>query len=313
MRLSTIVVSWNTVEVTLRCLDALYAATPDGLAAEVIVVDNASSDGSADAVERAFPAVSVIRRSENGGFARANNEGIAGARGRFLLLLNSDAMPAPGAIERLLGHLQTHPACGMVAPQLRNGDGSLQASCWRFPRWDTAALEALYLYRLMPRRKRGERLLAGYWEHDVARPVDWVMGAAMLVRRAVVDAVGGLDERCFMFGEDLEWCWRIRRAGWEVHYEPAAQVVHLGGQSSRQRYGDSEARVKHEAYYHFCRRNLGRGHTAALRTINGAGALLRLGLFQTRRLLQPSHEWRPALELYRTALRAHLGVRDAVL
>src|SRR5262249_52349017 len=147
--------------------------------------------------------------------------------------------------------------------------------------------------------------LAGYWDHGRARPVDWVMGAAMLVRREVVERVGGLDERYFMFGEDMEWCWRTRRAGWSVDYEPAATVVHLGGQSSQQVYANRAMAVKHEAYYRFCRQHLGRAHTSLLRVINTAGALLRLGVFSARRLGCPTRAYDDSLVAYRAALLAH--------
>jgi len=305
--LSVIIVNWNTAALTLRCLESLTQALPVGLDAEVLVVDNASQDGSADQIAAAFPGVRLLRRSENGGFGRANNEAFAQAQGAYYLLLNSDAQALPGSVAALMDHLRHSPHCGLVAPRLINADGSLQPSCWRFPRWDTAALEASYLYRCLPQELAGERLLSGYWDHSHARPVDWVMGAAMLVRRGVVDGIGGFDERYFMYGEDMEWCWRMRRAGWSIDYQPAAEVVHLGGQSSAQHYADTGAAVKHEAYYRFCRQHLGLPHTAALRLVNTVGALLRLAVFSVRRLAGPTTGQSNAIGAYRAALRAHTG------
>jgi hypothetical protein len=304
--LSVIIVNWNTAQLTLSCLETLARALPSALEAEVLVVDNGSADGSAEQIAAAHPEVRLLRRGVNGGFAVANNEAFAAARGAYCFLLNSDAQALPGSVSALLQYLESHPRCGLVAPRLINADGSLQHSCWRFPRWDTAALEALYLYRWLP-ASAGERLLAGYWDHGRARPVDWVMGAAMLVRREVVATAGGFDERYFMFGEDMEWCWRIRRAGWSVDYEPAAGVVHLGGQSSRRQFVDGVLPVKHEAYYCFCRQHLGRKHTAALRAVNAMGALLRLGLFSARRMYRPSPTHVDAIGAYHAALRAHTG------
>jgi GT2 family glycosyltransferase len=251
--------------------------------------------------------VRLIQRSVNGGFARANNEAFTLARGERLFLLNSDAQALPGSIATLMSYMNDHPRCGLVAPRLINPDGSLQHSCWRFPRWDTALLEALYLYRALPPASAGERLLSGYWDHGRSRPVDWVMGAAMMVRREVLARAPGFDETYFMFGEDMEWCWRIRRAGWSIDYEPSAGVVHLGGQSSKQRFSDAGVSVKHDAYYRFCRQHLGRGHTLALRGINALGALLRLGVFAARRLCRPTARHHDAMGVYRAALLAHAG------
>lgn len=307
--LSVIIVNWNTADLTLRCLETLERALPTGLDAEILVVDNASEDGSADKIAQAHPHVQLIRRQDNGGFARANNEAFALASGEYLFLLNSDAQALPGSLAAMLAYLQQHPRCGLVAPRLINSDGSLQHSCWRFPRWDTAALEALYLYKCLSAAQAGEHLLSGYWDHGRAREVDWVMGAAMLVRREVVAAVGGFDERYFMFGEDMEWCWRIRRAGWSVDYEPAAGVVHLGGQSSRQVFADGALVVKHEAYYRFCRQHLGGTHARALQAINAMGALLRIGIFGARRLGRSGGPYGDACGAYRAALRAHTGSR----
>jgi GT2 family glycosyltransferase len=305
--LSVIIVNWNTAELTLRSLEALQTALPSRIDAEVVVVDNGSTDGSADRIADRCPDVRLIRRSDNGGFARANNEAFVAARGDLLFLLNSDALALPGSVEALTGYLDQHPRCGLVAARLLNADLSLQPSCWRFPRWDTALLEALYLYRLLPSQAAGERLLSGYWDHSRVRPVDWVMGAAMMVRRAAIDHVGGFDERHFMYGEDLDWCWRIRRAGWEIAYEPAASVIHLGGQSSAQQFGGVEEWVKHEAYYRFCQEWLGPGHTGCLRAINFAGALLRLGVYSFRRVCRPTAHTRQALGTYCQALKAHSG------
>jgi GT2 family glycosyltransferase len=308
MDLSVIIVNWNTAQLTLGCLEALERAIPSGLDAEVLVVDNASDDGSADQIAAAYPQVRLLRRGVNGGFARANNEAFGQARGAYCLLLNSDTQALPGSVSALLRYLEAHPRCGLVAPRLINADGSLQPSCWRFPRWDTAALEALYLYRCLPSARAGERLLSGYWDHGRARPVDWVMGAAMLVRREVIDSAGGFDERYFMFGEDMEWCWRIRRASWSIDYEPAAGIVHLGGQSSRQQFADGVLAVKHDAYYQFCRQHMGRTHLATLRAINALGALLRLGLFSARRAYRGSTRYGDTISAYRSALRAHTGL-----
>jgi len=216
---SVIVVSYNTREMTLECLRTLCAGLecPD---AEVIVVDNASTDGSAAAIAEEFPSARLIAHEGNTGFGAANNRAMSVARGEFFLLLNSDAFPEAGAIRILLDFIREHPQAGVVGPRLLNADGSLQISCYPFPTPLLAWLENLWLTR-------------GYrgWRHDSVRRVDFVIGACMLVRREVYEQVGGFDERFFMYSEEADWQRRMKDAGWEAMFMPEARVKHLGGAS----------------------------------------------------------------------------------
>lgn len=225
---SVVLVSYNTREMTLRSLEALYADLGE-MPAEVFVVDNASADGSAAAVRERFPQIKVIENPTNAGFGAANNIAMREAAGRYILLLNTDAFVTPGAVAALVRYLDEHPKVGVIGPRLSNGDGSLQVSCYPFPTPLRAWVENLWLAKLAP----NHRVLGDYrrWAHDQERNVDWVVGACMLVRRTTYEQVGGFDERFFMYAEEADWQRRMRDAGWEVAFTPAAEVTHLGGAS----------------------------------------------------------------------------------
>jgi GT2 family glycosyltransferase len=269
--LSFIIVNWNGGELLRRCLRCL-AANPPTPDYEVIVVDNASRDDSLAWLRSGDPRsllasapLRLVENRENRGFGAANNQAMALSRAPFLFLLNSDADLTPGAADALLATLKSETSAGVVGPRLLNGDGSLQQSAWRNPPtvWEIL-LTGTGAWRLLPRRLRGELLLGGHWAHDRRRRVQMLSGAAMLVRREVLDEVGGFDERFHMYGEDDEWCLRIRRAGWHLVFEPSAVVVHHGGQSSAKRWDDAEKlRVKLESEYLYQRTCLPRRRVIA--------------------------------------------------
>ena len=228
--LSAIIVSYNTCDLTLECLRTLSTEVA-GLAVEIFVVDNASSDGSVDAIREAFPNVKLIVMEKNAGFGAANNAAMQVATGAFFLLLNTDAFPRPGGICAMLPLLQSRPEVGVIGPRLLNRDGTLQRSCFRFPTPRQVWLENLWLSRLFSSRSS----LGDYrhWDHATEREVDFVIGACLIVRREVFEQVGGFDERFFMYQEEADWQRRIQAAGWRVLFTPAAQVVHYGGESGR--------------------------------------------------------------------------------
>ncbi len=226
---SVIVVSYNTSAVLRDCLLSLRREAPPD--AEIIVVDNASDDGSPAMVQAEFPEVVVIETGRNLGFAGANNRGLAVSRGRRLLLLNSDTVVLPGALEAMAAFLDTNPKTGAVGCRLLNLDGSLQKSAYKFPSPARALAENLLLTAAFPNHPWVGDFRA--WPHDRVRDVDFVIGAALMVRREVLDTVGGLDEGFFMYAEETDWCRRMREAGWATTFLPHASVVHLGGGSSR--------------------------------------------------------------------------------
>lgn len=234
-----VIPSWNTRELLSACLGSL-AATRDDLALETIVVDNGSTDGSAQMVRAEFPDARVIQNTDNVGFARACNQGIAATTAPYVLLLNSDARVVAGSVRAMVSCAQARPRSAVVGGLIRNEDGSFQASFIDFP---SMVQELLMLTGL-------GRLLYGPWypshdaqEHGGAVRVAWVTGAAMLVRRAAMTEVGGFDERFFMYAEEMDLCCRCIRAGWEVWYEPGAVILHLGGASSRSQPAQREIQL----------------------------------------------------------------------
>ncbi len=225
-----------TYQSALEVADAISSCLDQGLApGQITVVDNRSTDGTAELVAREFPGVRLMVLRRNLGFAAAVNRGARGAAGEAVLLLNPDARLAPGALEHMLAALLEDPRRGAVSPRILRPDGRLDPACRRtFPNPEVALYRLLGLSRLWPRSARiGAYNLTNVPE-DRAMAVDSGSGACLLVGRQVWDRVGGLDEGYFMYGEDLELCWRIAELGLQVWYEPRARVLHLKGRSSEQ-------------------------------------------------------------------------------
>lgn len=227
---SVIIVSYNTRALTLDCLRSVYAQTQD-VTFEVFVVDNASTDGSAAAVAAEFPRVNLIVNAENRGFAAANNQALRIARGRYVLLLNSDTVVLDRAIERCVAFADTNPAIGVVGCRAEWPDGRFQSSYFRFPGLLSLTTGALFFDRAL-RGNRSSRVR--YYGRVFSQPqdVDVVAGCFFLVRSQVIRQVGLLDEDFFMYGEEAEWCWRIHQAGWRVCYYPPARIIHYWGGGS---------------------------------------------------------------------------------
>ena len=232
--LTVVIVSFNARAVLQECLSALPAAA-GGFATEVFVVDNGSSDGSVEMVRHTFPSVLVIENGRNLGFSRANNLALSRARGRQLLLLNSDTLPQEGSLAALIRFLDSHPEAGVAAPRLLNTDFSDQGTARSFPTIAAALFgRRSLLTRLAPRNRWSRRYLVGRWHAgEEPFPVDWVSGACLMVSRSAYQVVGGLDEGFFMYWEDADWCRRIKSAGFHVYCVPRAVVVHHEGRSRR--------------------------------------------------------------------------------
>ncbi|MBI4670610.1 MAG: glycosyltransferase family 2 protein [Chloroflexi bacterium] len=298
--ISFILVSWNVRELLKRALEAILAdAAAANCVAEIIVVDNASRDGTVEMLRADFPHVHVIANTENVGFTRGNNQGLtatasgqygtnavsfpspatAAASGRYIFLLNPDTELLPGALRALLDYMDApeNARVGIVGPQLVYADGSLQSSRRRFPKFSTALFESTKLeqwfpnnslitdYRLRPNSVREMT------DDSTTQDVDWVVGAAMFVRRAVYEQIGGFDERFFMYSEELDWCYRAKQAGWRVVYFPNARVLHHEGKSSEQ------VIAQRDIYFHSSKVRYFKKHHGVLQ-----GELLRwflLGMF----------------------------------
>jgi hypothetical protein len=233
--LSVIIVNWNVRPLLERCLASVTeSAQRGGLNCELIVVDNASTDGSPDMVRRLFPTVELICSDANLGFARANNLGASRAGGRYLLFLNPDTEVVGDALPTMVAYMDQHPAVGLLGPKLLFPDGRVQPSRRRFPTLATAFLESTVVQQWFPQNRTLDRYYVRDRSDDVEQDVDWVVGACMLIRREAWDEIGPLDERFFMYSEELDWCRRLKSAGWRVVYLPSATVVHYEGQSSAQ-------------------------------------------------------------------------------
>ena len=226
---SVVVVTYNAMPWIERCLETLQ-----GTGAETIVVDHGSTDETLETVRR-FPGVRLIEQ-ENKGLGGGSNAGMRVARGRYFFLLNSDAWLTEGALERLVAFADEHPEAAVVGPRLRNPDGSLQRSVRGFPTPWRLATEYFFLRKLAPRSRALNAFYAGGFDHEDMREAEFVMGAAILVRRDAADAVGLFDEDFFMFSEETDWCYRFREAGWKVLFYPGAEVVHVGGATTKQNW-----------------------------------------------------------------------------
>lgn len=229
---SIIIVSWNAKQFLSECLLSCVRAI-NGYDAEIIVVDNASSDGSAEFVLEHYPYVKVIQNCNNLGFAKGNNVGIRESSGRYLFLINSDVIIMEGCIDRMIAYMDENSQIGMLGPQILNQYGEVQRSCMDFPTLWNALSSAFALYRIFPRSKifSGGQVMS-YWKHDTIRRVDVINGCFWVVRGEALDKVGLLDERFFMYGEDIDWCKRFYQGGWEVVFLPDARAIHAGGASS---------------------------------------------------------------------------------
>ncbi|MCC7494249.1 MAG: glycosyltransferase family 2 protein [Fimbriimonadaceae bacterium] len=231
MDLTVVIVNWNTREDLRRCLASLEAARA-ALQFDVVVVDNGSRDGSVTMVRRCFPAVQVRVAPRNGGFAYGNNLALRTLPAGDVLLLNPDCVVHPGALTALTEYAAAHPEVGLLGPRLLNGDGSLQASCRQFPTLGALLFRSTILERWFPRNRWARAYLMQDWDHAAPRAVDWLSGACLWVRRATLQQIGLLDERFYMYCEDIDWCRRATSAGWRVVYYPTAVVTHLIGRSS---------------------------------------------------------------------------------
>lgn len=244
--LSISIPTWNRRDLVLACLGSIFSCG-DPVDLEVIVVDNGSSDGTADRVAAEFPQVRLIRNGENLGFAKANNQAFSIARGRYFLLLNSDTQILPGAFSTLVSYLENHPKTGAVGPQLLNPDGSVQPSRYvRFPSLLTSLLTnsflSLVLDQLFPSRDYPGRFLAPSQPiPEQPREYPHLIGACLLFRSDLYQSLGMLDERFFIFREETDLCRRIRDAGWTIAYVPRAQMTHLGA-SGKASWGKHQRR-----------------------------------------------------------------------
>lgn len=251
MDVSIVIVNWNTCDFLRDCLASIDKTVPP-LTFETIVIDNGSSDGSAEMVQNEFPSVELISCPENPGFAAANNLGIRRATGRYCVVLNPDTKVLPGAFKTMVDFADSHPKVGIVGPKLLNGDGSLQMNGRKFPTFVREALGLTRLDRFFP--KAYFNMLWGRDDFDQVCEVDEIMGACMLVRKSAIEQVGMMDERFIMYYEEVDWCLRMKKAGHSIWYLPEACVIHYGGQASA-KAGIRKFVMAFDSEYHFFRKH----------------------------------------------------------
>jgi len=307
-------VNWNAGDLLLRCIQSIVASGAQ-VSYEIVVVDNASHDESL-ALLRSNQAellgderLRVVTNSENRGFGPANNQAFALTTTPFIFLLNPDTEIFPGTIDTLIALIRSDNRIGACAPKIINPDGSLQISVFHNPPrvWQTV-LSNLKLYLILPRRLRGELLLADHWDHNRRRLVPMFIGAAVLARREMIDEVGGFDEGFHLYSEDNEWCFRITRSGWRLMFEPAAIVMHHGSHCALKRWSELERKqVQIEAGYRFQNQVLPRWRVVANQLTNYLIISAQVVWRRLRGINAPDLELQQ--KVYRENLKRSLGIR----
>lgn len=302
------VVSWNTRELLRLCLDSLQPEHEAGRA-EVWVVDNASTDGSAEMVRTEFPWVNLKASEENLGFGPAVNAVARESTAPWLVPANADIELAPGSLNSLIDASERTARTGMVAPRLLLPNGETQHSVHPFPTLRATLLTNLGIERLSPRL--ADRLCTvGHWNPDRRRRVDWAHGACLLVRREAFDAIGGFDPDQWMYAEDLDLAWRLRRAGWATRYEPTAEVHHAVSAATAKAWGEERNSRSMAATYAWVARRRSLTTARAVAAANIAGAASRVAWHGALARLTSSPRHRHDRERWRWHLRLHLlGLR----
>ena len=270
--LSIIIVSWNTRELLADCLSSVFTQPPT-VSYEVWVVDNASADGSAEMVRDKFPQARLLENIVNVGFAQANNQAIAQCGGKYVLLLNPDTVVLPDALDALVFFLDARPEAAAAGSRLLNPDGTLQLSCHPSP---TLLREWWRLMHLDVVRPYG-RYAMHTWDTNLARDVDVLQGASLLLRKSVLDQIGFMDGDYFMYSEEVDLCYRIQRAGWRLYWVPQSQVIHYGGQSTKQIAGEMFLQL-YLGKLKYLRKHNGRYAGRIYKIILLKAALIRLAL-----------------------------------
>lgn len=274
---TVVIVNWNGAELLDDCLQSIVDFWPAWLSHEVVVVDNASTDGSVALLEQHWPEVQVIVNEENVGFCRANNQAIRAGDAPLLLLLNTDARLTRGCVASMVDRMESDPGAAVIGPRLVYGDGSFQR--WTAGRSLSLGTCASYLLGADRLAARFPRLSGMYLSHDTHQPFQagWVSSAAMLLRRRAVEEVGLLDESIFVYMDDVDLCERVRAAGWHVWYAADATCVHLMGATTKRRTGQASPEAL-RALNRWYQRRHGPGSTHVLRAIETAGFAARAGV-----------------------------------
>ncbi len=273
MQLSIVIVSWNVRKDITNCISSL-SVNPPVCSFETIVVDNASSDGSAQEIREQFPEVTCVANDQNYGFAAANNQGIKLAKGEYLLFLNPDTIVRSGSLDPLVTFMDSNKDVGACGPKLLNEDGSTQRSVRKFPSYRGALYRFTFLKYFKIFKNSYRSWLMRDFDHQSRIDVNQLMGAALLVRKSIIDEIGGFDENFFMYYEEVDLCYRIKKHGWRIVFLPQASITHLGGRSSQQIPAAKRIMMLRSLLKYF-RKNHGFGMTFLFNCVFKLGIILR--------------------------------------
>jgi GT2 family glycosyltransferase len=286
---SIVLTSWNVRDLLRDCLHSVYEKTA-GLTYEIIVVDDGSTDGTREMVQREFPEVTLIVLGKNVGFVKANNHGVQVAAGKYVLLLNTDTLLVNNAIKILVDFLETHPEAGACGGWLRNPDMTSQISFGDFPSFHQAVVDAFFLNDFFPKARLPNR--GKYPDDSITEPVevDYVTGADILIRKDLIDRIGLFDEYFRAYCEETEFCYRVKhQVKKKVYFVPEAQIIHLGGMSY-QKYHRYQIQLMYSSYNKFLRKHHGRVYSFATRTLYAWHYFVKMTVRLMHYLFALSHE-----------------------
>lgn len=279
MDISVCIVSWNTKGLLRKCIQSIYDKT-SGLNYEIIVVDNNSRDGSPDMVAQEYPECKIIRAGQNLGFARANNLAVRQAASQYILYLNPDTELKTNAIYGMFKYLEKNCQYGAVGCKLLNTDGTIQYTCARlFPSPFNQFCELAGLNRLFPNTPMFSAIEMHYWDHNGSMGVDCISGACMMMKKKLVDSLGGFDENIFMYAEDVDLCYRIKKKGWKIYYLAEEEIVHHVAASTKQKSNRHFSTIKiRESNAYYLKKHFGQSMAFRYRAAVLLGCAIRLGI-----------------------------------
>lgn len=308
MDVSTIIVNTNEKEMILACLRSIYEKT-EGIQFEIFVVDNASTDGSIEAIKKNFPEVHIIENNQNVGFTAACNQPTPYFKGRNILYLNPDTVLLNNAFKDMSDFLDHNSKVGAVGCKLLNIDGSLQPSCRNFISNRNLLLQHIFPWRKCLSKFAGKFILE-YWNHDEIREVDWIIGACLMVKKHVLDEVGLKDEQFFMFHEETDWCYRSKKLGWKTVFLPTSSIIHFGGHTTKAIWGRKVVLKYYQGKHQFIKKHYGNSKLILHRVLMSNLLLLRFSAFTIRALFNqlPEKERKETFEFYKEAIAMQAGL-----
>lgn len=288
-KLSIVTANTNEKHYTLPMLESVYRTVKEAKPFEFWIVDNNSKDGSVEAIREKFPQVNLICNSQNAGFTEANNQAIQKCSGQYIFCLNPDTICLDGAIDRMVAYMDQHPQAGIVGSKLLNSDGSLQSSCRNFMTTRHLILQHILPWNRISQKLAGKISLM-YWDHSETRPVDWLLGASLMIRRECLDQIGLKDESYFIFHEDSDWCFQAKKSGWDVVFVHDAQIIHHGSSTVGKLWGANLNIEVYKAQHNFIRKNLGSSELFYHRVFLSLLLSCRLGKLYLMRLFNKVKE-----------------------